>query len=334
MGAERATAAELERLEADGWIVLHDRRAPDGGNIDHLAIGPPGVAVLDTKAWADPVTITAERRLVHSKYDSTDELARLSWLVDCVRLLLGRDGVSASARGYLVLAGEADRARRSEDLGKQSRDLAPDLVEAIAASLAAELPAATDPSPAAAVPVGSDPLAGIAPSPMFEKVHRFYYLSPWSKGGHKRMYLNDRHGTSLGYTDLNTHAVEITCGADDRRIAETLLAAVEQSGIKVAPGDVPKVPTTLFGGRLLSRLASRHASVLVGHEWRAYGKHRLYGMLLDPKVATSELGWVDLRTGERHPSADAPGPGDQAAPDVYLQYLLHHRPTRRGSAQA
>ncbi len=51
-GGELATARELaRRLARSDVIVIHDRRIPRRGraNIDHLAIGPGGVTVIDTK---------------------------------------------------------------------------------------------------------------------------------------------------------------------------------------------------------------------------------------------------------------------------------------------
>lgn len=48
---EAAVAASLEQRTADGpAVLLHDRRMPGGrGNIDHLAIAPAGVFVIDAK---------------------------------------------------------------------------------------------------------------------------------------------------------------------------------------------------------------------------------------------------------------------------------------------
>ena len=46
VGEDKTTAA-LERL-GDSWVVLHDRRIPGSrANIDHIAIGPPGVFVIE-----------------------------------------------------------------------------------------------------------------------------------------------------------------------------------------------------------------------------------------------------------------------------------------------
>jgi hypothetical protein len=50
---ELATARALEQLKIEGFVVLHDRRIPgSSANIDHIVIGPPGVAVVETKSYS------------------------------------------------------------------------------------------------------------------------------------------------------------------------------------------------------------------------------------------------------------------------------------------
>ncbi len=42
----------LETLAERGWFILHDRRVPGAReNIDHLAIGPAGIVVVETKSY-------------------------------------------------------------------------------------------------------------------------------------------------------------------------------------------------------------------------------------------------------------------------------------------
>jgi hypothetical protein len=57
---EQSVARGLERRTASGAaILLHDRRMPGGyGNIDHLAIAPRGVFVIDTKAIRGRVRVS------------------------------------------------------------------------------------------------------------------------------------------------------------------------------------------------------------------------------------------------------------------------------------
>ena len=56
---ERATAAALEALVPDGWLLLHDVRWPGRprANLDHVVVGPGGVVVVDAKNWSTPVRV-------------------------------------------------------------------------------------------------------------------------------------------------------------------------------------------------------------------------------------------------------------------------------------
>ncbi|MBV9660324.1 MAG: NERD domain-containing protein [Acidimicrobiales bacterium] len=57
--AEEATARVLERLPPRKWTVWHDLRVPGSrANIDHVAIGPTGVWLVDTKSTRAPVRAT------------------------------------------------------------------------------------------------------------------------------------------------------------------------------------------------------------------------------------------------------------------------------------
>jgi hypothetical protein len=58
---ERSTAAHLEPLRDEGFVVLHDRKvAGSGGNLDHLAIGPSGLWAIETKSLAGKVVIRGD----------------------------------------------------------------------------------------------------------------------------------------------------------------------------------------------------------------------------------------------------------------------------------
>jgi hypothetical protein len=49
---EVLTARALEQLKIEGFVILHDRRVPGSlANIDHIVIGPPGVAIVETKSF-------------------------------------------------------------------------------------------------------------------------------------------------------------------------------------------------------------------------------------------------------------------------------------------
>jgi hypothetical protein len=81
---EAATARALEHhLRRSDIIVLHDRRIPGHGraNIDHIAIGPGGITVIDTKSTRGQVqlrtigVINRREQLLVNGRDRTSQLA-------------------------------------------------------------------------------------------------------------------------------------------------------------------------------------------------------------------------------------------------------------------
>jgi UvrD/REP helicase N-terminal domain/Nuclease-related domain len=91
--SEPRTALALRPLEERGWRVLHDRRWPGTtrANIDHLVIGPPGVAVVDTKHWAGPVELRGGRLFAceDDRHEAVEDLLRLVAAVEEMVLDLG-----------------------------------------------------------------------------------------------------------------------------------------------------------------------------------------------------------------------------------------------------
>ncbi|MEA2460266.1 MAG: hypothetical protein QOH90_443, partial [Actinomycetota bacterium] len=60
---ERLTGRPLDGL--DGYVILHDRKIPGSKrNIDHVAIGPGGVFVVETKNYAGEVKVRGEELFV------------------------------------------------------------------------------------------------------------------------------------------------------------------------------------------------------------------------------------------------------------------------------
>jgi Holliday junction resolvase-like predicted endonuclease len=47
--AEESVGATLNELRREGWILLHDVEQQGEGNIDHIASGPTGVYMIETK---------------------------------------------------------------------------------------------------------------------------------------------------------------------------------------------------------------------------------------------------------------------------------------------
>lgn len=65
---ERRTATYLKPLEQVGFIVLHDRRVPGSrANIDHVAIGPTGVWVVETKSWRGRISIEHDEVILNGR---------------------------------------------------------------------------------------------------------------------------------------------------------------------------------------------------------------------------------------------------------------------------
>jgi hypothetical protein len=48
--AEKAVAAELDLLRADGWLVAHNLKREGRGNLDHFVRGPSGAYAIETKS--------------------------------------------------------------------------------------------------------------------------------------------------------------------------------------------------------------------------------------------------------------------------------------------
>ncbi len=84
---ERATARQLRPLAKTGWSLYHDV-ACSRGNIDHVAVGPTGVFLLDTKNLGGQAVIE-------------DGVLRVAWLEDpddgyaCDRLANQMKGAAA-----------------------------------------------------------------------------------------------------------------------------------------------------------------------------------------------------------------------------------------------
>lgn len=66
---EAKLARKLERWTAGHDVVLlHDRRMPRSrANIDHLAIGPSGVTVIDAKRYSGRITVERRGGLLHDR---------------------------------------------------------------------------------------------------------------------------------------------------------------------------------------------------------------------------------------------------------------------------
>jgi hypothetical protein len=98
---EVAVGESLEKRTAEGpAVILHDRRMPLGrGNIDHIAVAPSGVYVIDAKAHSG--TVRVEKHL----FGATK--LRIAGR-DLTKLIDGLDRQVATVRDALDRSGHAD----------------------------------------------------------------------------------------------------------------------------------------------------------------------------------------------------------------------------------
>jgi hypothetical protein len=92
---ERRLAAHLEREVGDGAILLHSRKIPNG-DIDHLAIAPSGIYVIDAKNYTGRIEArdvgnwrTVDRRLYVGGRDKSKLLEGMAKQVGAVTRALG-----------------------------------------------------------------------------------------------------------------------------------------------------------------------------------------------------------------------------------------------------
>ena len=103
--AERAVADSLAiRTDSDRIITLHNRRMPAGrGDVDHLAIAPTGVWVIDTKDWKGKVEVSSPwfgtPRLLIRGRDSTKIIDGLERQIAAVRAALDGGYQEITVRG-------------------------------------------------------------------------------------------------------------------------------------------------------------------------------------------------------------------------------------------
>jgi Nuclease-related domain len=91
---ERRTARLLGPLEQLGWVVLHDLAVPGSrANIDHLAIGPGGIFVVDSKPYRGHLKLDPSGRLWHGRYPLAPTLQAVSFEADQAAQVLPDPGV-------------------------------------------------------------------------------------------------------------------------------------------------------------------------------------------------------------------------------------------------
>ncbi|MBO3089436.1 nuclease-related domain-containing protein [Cellulomonas dongxiuzhuiae] len=103
---ERLVAANLAHLERYGWVALHDLRWPgrQRANIDHIAVGPGGIVVIDAKNWSGRVAVT-EGDLRQNGYGRASSAEGVSQAAADVTALLAPQHRTA-VRAVLCLAAQ------------------------------------------------------------------------------------------------------------------------------------------------------------------------------------------------------------------------------------
>jgi Nuclease-related domain len=92
---ERRTARLLAPLERQGWAILHDLAIPGSrANLDHLAIGPGGVFVIDSKQYRGRLQLDPSGRLWHGRYPLAPTLQAVSFEADQAAQVLPDPGVA------------------------------------------------------------------------------------------------------------------------------------------------------------------------------------------------------------------------------------------------
>ncbi|MCC5948222.1 MAG: UvrD-helicase domain-containing protein [Nitriliruptoraceae bacterium] len=103
---ERRTATTLAPLSGVGYHLLADRGWPGSSRaqVDLVVIGPGGLFIVDTKAWAE-VTIS-DGRIFRGQDDATDSINALADLGDVTEAELANVGLApGEVRPMIVLAG-------------------------------------------------------------------------------------------------------------------------------------------------------------------------------------------------------------------------------------
>lgn len=103
---ERRVAETLDTLGQYGWTALHDVHWPGRplANLDHVAIGPGGVVIIDAKNWTGDVTLT-EGVLRQNGYRRDRELEAVADATAAVTALVAPEHRSRVA-GMICLASQ------------------------------------------------------------------------------------------------------------------------------------------------------------------------------------------------------------------------------------
>lgn len=97
---EEWVAAELHKLRSAGWFAFNNIEIA-GADVDHVAIGPGGIVVIETKTWSSPLTgtLTGSNRTAVARAEAQVRKygTRIGWL-------LQQHGCSETVRGVMIVS--------------------------------------------------------------------------------------------------------------------------------------------------------------------------------------------------------------------------------------
>lgn len=342
-------AESMESLRPLGWRLMHDRRLAGGGNIDSLAVGPSGVAVVDSKNWSGEVTVEGES-LRQNRRIRPQVLESLDRQVGAVTSALEEAGIETTVRGFVALTSPKHRDLPLTEFGAHRLGGARAVVSFLEAHSSGSLTGQRlgvvqrylgerfpEASGAELAPAASS-LASLERERSFFGIGesaflRLWYITPWQRHGQHRLYLKMANGEDLGWRDVRTGAVKLTCEGDDEGLVRAVLASATPFGVRLPTDEMPRVPAELLGSRLVGRISRVYVRLLLGQEWRKGRTRRLYGRLIDRVEGHFDLGYVDLSSGELRPSIDGKLNGRLRTAAHYLELLRSDYPHPPASPQ-
>ena len=99
---EEMVAGELAHLPAS-WTILNGVLLPDGRDVDHVAVGPQGLFVIETKHWSGEVTLSGAQILADGRPLSSSPIEQVRRAVNAVAR--AAEARPEALRGVLCFAG-------------------------------------------------------------------------------------------------------------------------------------------------------------------------------------------------------------------------------------
>jgi hypothetical protein len=167
---ERRTARLLIPLGRRGWAVLHDLAIPGSqANIDHLAIGPGGVLVVDSKQYRGRLRLDGYGMLWHGRHLLVSPLRTVRWEADQADEVLGVADVDVGAIVAVHGASVPWGQMQAEGVTVVPARRVPDLLQALPPTLGPERVAWLATSFSSAMPPDSH---GYSTRPLGSGAHR------------------------------------------------------------------------------------------------------------------------------------------------------------------